>query len=564
MNKRRAFRAGRNLEAVYENIELITGQRGDGQDRAITARDLVALGLARLGRAPGGQFQPLPGVDPGIISRDGVTGGFGQVDFPPPPEALQAHGGFSAVLLEWRIPRYRGHALTEIYRHSEDNLADAVLVATSVSTLHGDPVDPGWQGFYWVRFVNIAGVAGPFNASAGTPAQTSPEIGAVVSLIEREINASPLIALLSSGVEAGQQALDRVQRVVRQVKRDLTNGQQAVIQTQAVIRRLESDIESGQEALSQTQAGLQTLDRTGSQAFQALWSQKSRVGEISAGIGIVAGSDAQGNPLSQVAIAANQFFVFDPNNPNDDGSYAIPFVVDGTSGRVIMAKAAIEQATIQILQAQRIIADEVKAGISLSAPQITGAQIFASAITSLGNPPRFALTPDGGPFARQADISGHINATSGRLSRVTIDETCDVKEIRAETIKGDIVKVITLRLGAPLQISAAPFDRLLFAMPVAAHGTTSTSTTSHGKDGRDISSTSYSGTRIGININGREVVVADQFGGGVDVGTAIESIPAATNITLELWVEKRNGNSMRRYTDDRTISMTLNCLLYKA
>ncbi|EFE22842.1 hypothetical protein EDWATA_02151 [Edwardsiella tarda ATCC 23685] len=522
MNKRRAFRAGRNLEAVYENIELITGQRGDGQDRAITARDLVALGLARLGRAPGGQFQPLPGVDPGIISRDGVTGGFGQVDFPPPPEALQAHGGFSAVLLEWKIPRYRGHALTEIYRHSEDNLADAVLVATSVSTLYGDPVDPGWQGFYWVRFVNIAGVAGPFNASAGTPAQTSPEIGAVVSLIEREINDSPLISELAAELENGQQAL----------------------------------IETGER--------LTTVDRDGSQAFQVLWSQKSRVGEISAGIGIVAGSDAQGNPLSQVAIAANQFFVFDPNNPNDDGTYAIPFVVDGTSGRVIMAKAAIEQATIQILQAQRIVADEVKAGISLSAPQITGAQIFASAITSLGNPPRFALTPDGGLFARQADISGHINATSGRLSRVTIDETCDVKEIRAETIKGDIVKVITLRLGAPLQISAAPFDRLLFAMPVAAHGTTSTSTTSSGREGRDRTSTSYSGTRIGININGREVVVADQFGSGVDVGTAIESIPAATNITLELWVEKMNGNSTRRYTDDQTISMTLNCLLYKA
>lgn len=531
MNKRRAFRAGRNLEAVYENIELITGQRGDGQDRAITARDLVALGLARLGRAPGGQFQPLPGVDPGIISRDGVTGGFGQVDFPPPPEALQAHGGFSAVLLEWRIPRYRGHALTEIYRHSEDNLADAVLVATSVSTLYGDPVDPGWQGFYWVRFVNIAGVAGPFNASAGTPAQTSPEIGAVVSLIEREINASPLIALLSSGVEAGQQALDRVQRVVRQVKRDLTNGQQAVIQTQAVIRQLESDIESGQEALSQTQAGLQTLDRTGSQAFQALWSQKSRVGEISAGIGIVAGSDAQGNPLSQVAIAANQFFVFDPNNPNDDGTYAFPFVVDGTSGRVIMAKAAIEQATIQILQAQRIVADEVKAGISLSAPQITGAQIFASAITSLGNPPRFALTPDGGLFARQADISGHINATSGRLSRVTIDETCDVKEIRAETIKGDVVKCWVIQNNQTITIDPAPFERVVVIPICIASGRTHEREVRQGR-GDSYTVYDYVGSYVDVVIDGTATRLCDQSGDGSSAGQWISSLPAHTMLSV--------------------------------
>ncbi|WFO09813.1 hypothetical protein MAY76_17265 [Edwardsiella ictaluri] len=47
MSKRHTFRAGRSLDALYENVELMTGQRGDGQDKAITARDLVALGLAR-------------------------------------------------------------------------------------------------------------------------------------------------------------------------------------------------------------------------------------------------------------------------------------------------------------------------------------------------------------------------------------------------------------------------------------------------------------------------------------------------------------------------------------
>ncbi|WP_392440407.1 hypothetical protein AABD61_08610 [Edwardsiella piscicida] len=54
MSKRHAFRAGRSLDSLYENVELMTGQRGDGQDKAITARELVALGLARPLRGQGG------------------------------------------------------------------------------------------------------------------------------------------------------------------------------------------------------------------------------------------------------------------------------------------------------------------------------------------------------------------------------------------------------------------------------------------------------------------------------------------------------------------------------
>ncbi|WFO12722.1 hypothetical protein MAY82_17335 [Edwardsiella ictaluri] len=62
MSKRHTFRAGRSLDALYENVELMTGQRGDGQDKAITARDLVALGLARPLRGQGGELHLRPGL----------------------------------------------------------------------------------------------------------------------------------------------------------------------------------------------------------------------------------------------------------------------------------------------------------------------------------------------------------------------------------------------------------------------------------------------------------------------------------------------------------------------
>lgn len=185
-----------------------------------------------------GRIRPLP---PGIWLRWGwlapsedkgraasAAGSGGQawpddrrkVDFPQAPQGLQVSGGFSAVLLEWLAPTYGGHALTEIYRHTQDNLADAVLVATSASVIYGDPVDPGWQGFYWIRFVNTAGVPGPFNAPEGTAAQTHPEVDAVISLIGREINDSPLIAELVSGQEEGQQALSETRDNLRSLDRE--------------------------------------------------------------------------------------------------------------------------------------------------------------------------------------------------------------------------------------------------------------------------------------------------------------------------------------------------------
>ncbi|MEW3229584.1 phage tail tip fiber protein, partial [Escherichia coli] len=55
----------------------------------------------------------------------------------------------------------------------------------------------------------------------------------------------------------------------------------------------------------------------------------------------------------------------------------------------------------------------------LTAPTIT-------TITSGGNPPVFSLTPDGRLTAKNADISGNVNANSGTLNNVTINENCRV------------------------------------------------------------------------------------------------------------------------------------------
>ncbi|WP_157940807.1 host specificity protein J, partial [Escherichia coli] len=71
-------------------------------------------------------------------------------------------------------------------------------------------------------------------------------------------------------------------------------------------------------------------------------------------------------------------------------------------------------------------------------------RLTAPTITSGGNPPAFSLTPDGKLTAKNADISGSVNANSGTLNNVTINENCQIKgKLSANQIEGDIVKTVS-------------------------------------------------------------------------------------------------------------------------
>ncbi len=70
-------------------------------------------------------------------------------------------------------------------------------------------------------------------------------------------------------------------------------------------------------------------------------------------------------------------------------------------------------------------------------------RLTAPTITSGGNPPAFSLTPDGRLTAKNADISGSVNANAGTLNNVTINENCRVLgKLSANQIEGDLVKTV--------------------------------------------------------------------------------------------------------------------------
>ncbi|MBN3198180.1 DUF1983 domain-containing protein [Pectobacterium brasiliense] len=422
------FRAGKDQTAVLENVETLTGQRGDGRNRAVTYGDLATLGLANLRQLGGGKVTLTPG------NGSGGSNSGGGVQKPTKPTNFKATGGFAYVLLEWDMPNYRGRSLTEIYRSPEDNLANAVLIASSAAGVYGDPVDPDWEGYYWIRHVNALGEPGPFNDSKGTYAQTHPDPAAIIEVIKEQLNTSPLIANLTEKLETNTKNIGTVDSNVKTLSESVNNQNSAIAkrvtdvetssQTNAsAVRELSQSVseqfsssaervEKVEAATRENNAAVQTnakaiteMDKNGSASYQAMWSTKAQAGDVKAGIGIVAGRDANGNTISQVAVAANQFFIFDPNNPNDKTTYAIPFAV--SNGKVVIDELVAKEAVIKILAAQTIIADSVKAGIEIVSPYIKTARIESGGFT--------------------VDPSG--NATFGQLVKISAAGQINIKSL---------------------------------------------------------------------------------------------------------------------------------------
>ncbi|EEQ7742109.1 DUF1983 domain-containing protein [Escherichia coli] len=136
--------------------------------------------------------------------------------------------------------------------------------------------------------------------------------------------------------------------------------------------------------------------------------------------------------------------------------------------------------------------------------------LTAPTITSGGNPPAFSLTPDGKLTAKNADISGSVNANSGTLNNVTINENCQIKgKLSANQIEGDIVKTVGKAFPrdsrAPERWPSGtitvriyddqPFDRQIVIPAVAFCGA------KHERENNDI----YSSCRLIVKKNGAEI-----------------------------------------------------------
>lgn len=191
-----------------------------------------------------------------------------------------------------------------------------------------------------------------------------------------------------------------------------------------------------------------------------------------AGIGLSM-EDTEDGKLSQFLVAANRIAFIDPANGNETPM----FVAQGN--QIFMNDVFLKRLT-------------------------------APTITSGGSPPVFSLTPDGKLTAKNADISGSVNANSGTLNNVTINENCQIKgKLSANQIEGDIVKTVGKAFPrdsrAPERWPSGtitvrvyddqPFDRQIVIPAVAFSGA------KHEREHTDI----YSSCRLIVRKNGAEI-----------------------------------------------------------
>ncbi|MEH8200059.1 DUF1983 domain-containing protein [Aeromonas veronii] len=178
-----AYRAGRDQAATSENVELLTGQRGDKLDKAVTFRELNALGLATLRPGAGGIY--VPGKNPDLFP-------VGVYDKPHAPVNVQAIGAFHTVLVDWNGPTYRGHSHAEVWRAETDSLPAATLVGTTIANMFSDAIGKGATFYYWVRFVNGKDDRGPFHGEHGAAAETSRDVQDILDELQGKIESSHL------------------------------------------------------------------------------------------------------------------------------------------------------------------------------------------------------------------------------------------------------------------------------------------------------------------------------------------------------------------------------------
>ncbi|WP_106887127.1 phage tail tip fiber protein [Aeromonas rivipollensis] len=400
MAKKPAYRAGRDQAATAENVELLTGQRGDRLDKAVTFRELAALGLSTLRPGAGGVY--VPGKNPDLFPP-------GQMEFPHAPVNVIANGAFHTVLVEWDPPQYRGHAHAEIWRAESDNQAEATLVGTSSANLFSDAIGKGAAFYYWVRFVNGKDDKGPFQGMQGVKAETSRDVQDILDELQGKIEESHLAQALLGPIEQ-----------VPQLQLDITILKPKVDEIE-VIRPKVAAIEDKIPSIEQELAGLDERQKV---AQELLDDAQQQLGMSSIELGLV-----------QDRLNAK----LDKYRGDFDSFRDAVFVVDPENGSITMdaVNAVRDELHTSITEVQQEL-DAVAGQISSKADNVTvdgqGSRITEAEQRINGLDASLSQTVTRGEFTgeqqRVTQIGQELDATKGELTQKATKQEVDAQGVR--------------------------------------------------------------------------------------------------------------------------------------
>ncbi|EFH7962979.1 DUF1983 domain-containing protein [Escherichia coli] len=442
---------------------------------------------------------------PAAPSRIELTPGYFQITATPHLAVYDPTVQFEFWFSEKRITDIRQVETTARY------LGTALYwIAASIN------IKPGHDYYFYVRSVNTVGKSA-FVEAVG---RASDDAEGYLDFFKGEIGKTHLAQELWTQIDNGQLAPD-----LAEIRTSITNVSNEI--TQTVNKKLED-----QSAAIQQIQKVQVDTNNNLNSMWAVKLQQMQDGRLYiAGIGAGIENTPDGMQ-SQVLLAADRIAMVNPANGNTKPMFV------GQGDQIFMNDVFLKRLT-------------------------------APTITSGGNPPAFSLTPDGKLTAKNADISGSVNANAGTLNNVTVNENCTIKGmLEATQVRGDFVKAVSKSFpkqagtwgntetpNGTVTVTISDdhnFDRQIIIPPIIFNGIAYSDPGS----GNNPGGTRYTGYGFEVRKNG--VLIASRETKGAIPGSysAVIDMPSGRgSVTLEFKVFHK-GNQWAGNITDCTVIVT--------
>ncbi|EKY2633321.1 host specificity protein J, partial [Escherichia coli] len=387
-----------------------------------------------------------------------------RINAPAKPATIELTPGYFQITATPHLAVYDPTVQFEFW-FSEKRIADIRQVETAARYLGSAlywiaasiNIKPGHDYYFYIRSVNTVGKSA-FVEAVG---RASDDAEGYLDFFKGEIGKTHLAQELWTQIDNGQLAPD-----LAEIRTSITNVSNEI--TQTVNKKLENQSAAIQQIQKVQVDTNNNLNSMWAVKLQQMQDGRLYIAGIGAGI-----ENTPAGMQSQVLLAADRIAMINPANGNTKPMFV------GQGDQIFMNEVFLKYLT-------------------------------APTITSGGNPPAFSLTPDGRLTAKNADISGNVNANSGTLNNVTINENCRVLgKLSANQIEGDLVKTVGKAFPrdsrAPERWPSGtitvrvyddqPFDRQIVIPAVAFSGA------KHEKEHTDI----YSSCRLIVRKNGAEI-----------------------------------------------------------
>ncbi|HFV7213478.1 TPA: host specificity protein J [Escherichia coli] len=442
---------------------------------------------------------------------------------PAAPSRIELTPGYFQITATPHLAVYDPTVQFEFW-FSEKQIADIRQVETSARYLGtalywiaaSINIKPGHDYYFYIRSVNTVGKSA-FVEAVG---RASDDAEGYLDFFKGEIGKTHLAQELWTQIDNGQLAPD-----LAEIRTSITDVSNEITQT------VNKELEDQSAAIQQIQK-VQVDTNNNLNSMWAVKLQQMQDGRLYiAGIGAGIENTPDGMQ-SQVLLAADRIAMVNPANGNTKPMFV------GQGDQIFMNDVFLKRLT-------------------------------APTITSGGNPPAFSLTPDGKLTAKNADISGSVNANAGTLNNVTVNENCTIKGmLEATQVRGDFVKAVSKSFpkqagtwgntetpNGTVTVTISDdhnFDRQIIIPPIIFNGIAYSDPGS----GNNPGGTRYTGYGFEVRKNG--VLIASRETKGAIPGSysAVIDMPSGRgSVTLEFKVFHK-GNQRAGNITDCTVIVT--------